>query len=196
MSAQWFLLAVLMVMAAGCTGDEETSEGACGSATILPHLSPVVFGDLVVLPDGATAEPGTSDNVPFEWVLLLSNNCLDELVISEVCIVGDAHNGDKDLQAFAVEGPVPASISRGEQAAVRLTYNPAAINALDIDGDGVPDPDRIAVVVQSNATDFPTLIVPVCARMVTEDADHPAYECSSPVSLAAGSVDLTLCDRD
>ena len=179
----------------GCGGADSDDPSACTSPEVLPHLSPVTLPDMLELPDGIDADAGTAKHAPYEWVLLLQSGCEQPVEISEICIVGDKHNGKDNSQAFTIEGPVPASVPFGTESAIRVTYNPDSLN-IDADGDDVPEPDRVAIVVQSNAANFPTLIVPLCARMVAPDSDYPEYECTSPVSLSPGAVDLTLCGAD
>ena len=69
---------------------------------------------------------------------------------------------------------------------VRLTYERDEPNGGD-------DVDDIAVVIQSNATNFPTLVVPVCARVIPEGQERSSIECTSPVSVPAGERDDSLC---
>ncbi len=182
---RWCLVLSFVI---GCGGSEEA-----GTPDILPHLSPASFGDIKVLPDGQDPEPGSKAFQPYEWVLLLQNTGTADLTITEVCIVGDQHNGGENDRAFAIEGPVPEIVPPGTEAAVRLTYDPSSKNIADVDGDQVPDPDRVAVIVQSDAGNFPTLIVPVCARLVEDGDEYPEFHCDSPVSLTPGAVDLSLC---
>ena len=77
-------------------------------------------------------------------------------------------------------------------AALRITYSPTAVNT-DLDGDGAPDPDNAAIVIQSNAKNFPTLVVPICARLVPAGTKRTEFVCTSPVTLVAGTKDATLC---
>ncbi len=190
---RWLITAACVALV-GCGGDDNGAAGGCATPEVRPHLSPVTLPDMVELPDGAEANPGSSVNPPYEWVLLLQSDCEQAVEITEVCIVGDKHNGQDGSQAFAIEGPVPATVPFGTESAIRVTYNPDVLN-VDADGDGVPEPDRVAIVVQSNAVNFPTLIVPLCARMVAEGSEYPEYECQSPVSLPAGAIDTTLCQQ-
>lgn len=175
-------------LAAGC---DSASEG-CVGPEILPHLSPLNLGSLHPLSSGATPEPGSADAVPLEVTLFLQSTCSTPLEITKVCIVGDAHNGDASDTAFTIEGPVPAMVGRGDAAAVRLTYDNGHVNR-DLDNDGARDPDNVAVVIQSNAVNFPTLIVPVCAAIIPADDNATAFACASPVTVPAGTSDPSLC---
>lgn len=160
-----FSLALLV----GC-GD---AEGGDGAVEILPHQSPVGLGQLWPLGD-AEANPGDPERVPFEFVLLLQSN--GGLEIDEVCLIGS--------DQFAVEGPVPSTPKRDEDAAVRITYE-----RTDVGG-----PDQAALIVQSNAENFPTLVVPVCAQVVADGSPRGAVECQSPVTVPAGEKQADLCN--
>ncbi len=133
---------------------------ACGSSgddtvgpKITPHVSPVQLGEF--WPQGAEdADPGNNERTPFEWVLLLQNEGDETLKVSKACLIGNDSNN------FVLEGPVPADIRGGDEGAVRLTY-----------GRTSPGSDRVAILVESNATKFSRLIVPVCAAVVADGAD-------------------------
>ena len=182
-------IALAVAIAAGC--DPREADDTCTDPTIMPHLSPVNFGDLQPAPEACAAAAGVQ-TIPYEWVLLLLSKCREPVVIDKVCLVGDAHNGVKGSPAFFLEGPVPSTATIEEEAALRITYSPAAVNT-DLDGDGAPDPDNAALVIQSNAKNFPTLVVPICARLVPAGTKPAAFACTSPVTVAAGQRDLTLC---
>lgn len=182
----------LAALIGGCGGDD-SGTAACTEPEILPHQSPVHLPDTRLLVAGETPDAGNRFATPYEWVLLLQSNCTTPVEINEVCIVGDDHNGQPGNKAFTIEGPAPASVPYGTEAAVRVTYDPDTENTLDADGDGNPDPDRVAIVIQSNAVNFPTLIVPLCARALAPDVTAPGYHCNSPVTLVAGAVDKSLC---
>lgn len=142
----------------GCDSDE--SEG-CTSPEVLPHISPVMLGDFY--PQGGTdADPGDNERAPFEFVLLLRSQCSAPVKVDKACIVGD------DRGAFTLEGPTPESIPSNEEGAIRITYDH-------------PDPtpngamEHVAVIVESNATNFPSLIVPFCARIIANGEDKRNY---------------------
>jgi len=189
-------VAVVSVLVAGplfgaACGDEGD---ACVGAAILPHRSPLNLGNFRPLGQGETPDPGDPEKVPYEVVLFLRNTCAGVVEIDAVCTVGDAHNGDEDDPAFTLEGPVPTSLAAGEEAAVRITYEPSGVNR-DRDDDGARDPDQVAIVVQSNAKNFPTLVVPLCAIVIPNDAEVVTFVCESPVTVAAGTKDASLCAR-
>ncbi len=192
------LPSVMVLLLTGLVvGACDAEEGSCGPL-ISPHVSPVYFGDVKKLANGAEPDVATLDTAPFEFVLILESACDPavggpDLVIDGLCLVGDAHNGDPLDPAFSVEGPVPSVLAPGELAAVRITYDPSAV-AEDTDDDGVPDYDSVALVVQSNATDTPTLVIPMCARLVGQNADLEPAACTSPVPLVEGEADLSLCE--
>ncbi|MCC6620667.1 MAG: hypothetical protein IT385_05405 [Deltaproteobacteria bacterium] len=164
----------------------------CVGASLLPHKSPLNLGNFRPLAQGEAPDPGDPEAVPYEVVLFLRNACAGEVDIASVCVVGDAHNGDEDDPAFTIEGPVPSSLATGEEAAVRITYDPSSVNR-DLDDDGARDPDQVAIVVQSNATNYPTLVVPVCAIVIPDGAEVVSFVCESPVTVPAGARDASLC---
>jgi len=179
-----------VVLGAGC----DSADGECEGPTILPRESPKALGPFRPLAQGEAPDPGSPGAVPYEWTLFLQNGCRAPLKIDKVCIVGEGHNGDPEDPAFTLEGPVPAVVDRGDSAAVRLTFDPKDVNR-DRDDDGQRDPDNIAIVVQSNATNFPTLVVPVCALIVPADevASAALVGCKSPITVTPGKADRTLC---
>lgn len=168
------VLACLAVMFAGCSG-----EGGGGDVDILPNVSPIRMGQMWPLGEN-TEDPGTNERVPFEVVLLLKTES-GGLEIEKVCLEGSADA----LAQFALEGPEPESPKRDEDAALRITYERQAPGG----------PDNVAVVVQSNAENFPTLVVPVCAQVVPDGQERiAAFECASPVMVPAGTRDDSLCN--
>lgn len=190
----WLLGASLLVGAtmsplAGC--DSSTSS-VCTGPQILPHQSPIRFGDLYLRGKNDEEHPESSVATPYEWVLLLQNKCSAPLKIEKVCVVGDAHNGAEGDQAFSLEGPVPTEIPYNQLGSLRITYDTTSVNE-DLDQDGKPDPDNVAIVIQSNATDYPTLVIPACARTVSKGTKKEVFECASPVEVPAGTKDASLC---
>lgn len=113
-----------------------------------------------------TPQPATNERAPYEWVLLLQNQCDDQLKIDSVCLVGDS------IDNFIIEGPVPTTVKRGDPGAVRVTYQRLTEGG----------PDNVAVIVKSNASDFPMLVVPVCGSVIADGQEKAAMECTSPVS--------------
>lgn len=140
--------ALMFVSIAAC-GDSEDTVGRL----ITPHASPVQLGDF--WPQGSTEpELGNNGRTPYEWVLLLQSIGDEPVKVSKACLVGDTNN-------FILEGPEPSTtIPAGDEGAIRLTY-----------GRTSPGSDKIAVVVTSNAENFPTLVVPVCAAVVADGAE-------------------------
>lgn len=170
---------LLGLLGAGC-GDAAESE-----AKILPHQSPASFGELYPL-GNHNAEPRNPQRTPYEWVLLLQSTGSDALIIEEVCIIGTRDDG-ADAAAFSVEVEdqhLPATVQAGRDFGVRITYDRQSHSA---------DADQVALVVQSNATNFPTLIVPVCARVIADGQERGAVACQAPVSVAPGARDPDLC---
>jgi len=151
--------------------------GGGGPVEILPSQSPARLGQMWPLGTNEP-DPGTTERVPYEWVLLLKTES-GALEVDEVCLVG----GADALAQFALEGPVPATPKRDKDAALRITYDRQAPGG----------PDNIAVIVQSNADNFPTLVVPVCAQVVADGEERIIFECTSPETVAPGQRDDTLC---
>ena len=165
-------LVLLGVISSGCRDG-----GANGPVEILPNVSPARLGQMWPLGEN-DPDPGSTERVPYELVILLTTES-GGLEIEEVCLEGSADA----LMQFALEGPVPETPKRDEDAALRITYERQA-----------PGPeDNVAVVVQSNAENFPTLVIPVCAQVVAEGQERVIFECSSPVTVAPGARDDTLC---
>ena len=192
-SVSFLCLAAIVFLALplslSCCGDDDDVE-ICEGPEIKPHLNPVFFGDFYPLPEGDDPQPGLNEYTPYEWTLLLSSDCEKAVVIDKICIVGDNHNGEEGNHAFTVEGPEPKTIPYGEKAAIRITYNHSDIN---IDGDGEADPDNVALIIQSNATNYPTLVIPICARIIPKGAERKGFSCKSPVTVEKGESDTTLC---
>lgn len=132
-------------------------------------------------PLGNAEEDVTSnERTPFEQVILLRARGEGEVTIDKICLAGDA------ASQFILEGPRPGVATPALDAAVRVTYERDTPNS----GDEV---DQVALVVQSNASNAPTLIVPICARVVRNGAERQPIQCDSPVSVPAGERDDTLC---
>lgn len=134
---------VVGLMALSC-GDTES-----GGAEIEPHVSPVQLGKF--WPTGSeTPELGNRDRTPYEFVLLLLSSGDADLNVSKICLGGDDAN-------FELEGPLPNPIRPGDQGAIRVTYLRTSTGS-----------DRAAIVVKSNATNLPSLVVPLCAEVVAD----------------------------
>ena len=165
-------LVVAGALAVGC-GDGDGG----GAVEITPDKSPIRMGQLYPLGENAE-DPGTNERVPYEVVLLLKTES-GALDIEKVCLEGPADA----VAQFALEGPVPATPKRDEDAALRITYERQA-----------PGPiDNVAVIIQSNAENFPTLVVPICAQVVADGSETVFFECTSPITVAPGARDDTLC---
>ncbi len=181
------VLASLMVL--GCDDDaqNDAAEGCTDppGPMILPHLSPVSLG--VMYPLGnKTPDATLRDRTPYEWVLLLQAPCENQLNISKVCLIGDDAKGGDDVAQFSIEGPTPMSPNAATPGALRITYDRQTPNSGD-------DMDNVALVIESNAKNFPTLVVPICARVVADGSPRPDLPClESPVSVAAGTK-VSLC---
>lgn len=80
---------------------------------------------------------------------------------------------------------LPATVQAGRDFGVRITYDRQSPSA---------DADQVALVVQSNAANFPTLIVPVCARVIADGEEKAAVACQAPVSVPAGEKNSDLCN--
>ena len=70
------------ILTTGCGSGEEESGG-----TLLPHQSPVAFGELYPLGDQSPNVANIS-RVPYEWVLRLQAR-EGSVIIEDVCLVGD-----------------------------------------------------------------------------------------------------------
>ena len=172
---------------ASCGDDGQEGEDGCSSPTLEPHVSQVPLG--VMYPPPAAAadrDPSSRESTPYEWSLRLRSKCSQPVKVSKVCLVGAGNKNGADVQQFTVEGPKPDSISSTFDGIVRITYKRDQPNS----GNEVDD---VAVVIQSNATNSPTLVVPVCARVVKNGDPRGEVTCTSPVTVAAGQRDDALC---
>ena len=158
-----FLVSLASVSACGGGGEED------GARVLESYPEVVSMGALYPYRE---SEEDVADNrrVPFERVILLRATGDLPVNISKVCLVGDGAN------QFVLEGPKPATATAATDAAVRVTY----------EREGKGGPDQIALVVESDAT-TPTLVVPICARVVADGASRDALECEPPVTTADAS---------
>jgi hypothetical protein len=135
--------------------------------------------------DADDSDVSDDSRVPYEWTVLLRTECAAPVTIDKVCLVGA--NGAADAPAvsqFLLEGPTATEVTSQEDAAVRLTYNRRQPGGVD----------NVALLVESNAADFPTLVIPVCARVVENGAERGAIECTTPVPVpAAGEAASASC---
>jgi hypothetical protein len=168
-----------LALGSGC-GETEDAQGA---AEVLPHQSPAPLGEMYPLGDN---DPDPSGNVrtPFEWILLLQSQGESPLTIDDVCLVGD---GVEHFEMEIETQELPATVDVGDTYGVRVTYDRQDPNDAD-------EVDNVAVVAQSDASNFPTLVVPVCARVVADGEDRGSVECESPVDVAAGESNPDLCN--
>lgn len=162
--------AVVTLTACGDSADENA--GQCTGREILPHLSPINLGEMHPL-GGETENPADNTRVPYEYVLLLDAPC-EPVDIAQICLVGDPARGGDDVAQYTLEGPVPETATGSEEAAVRITYDRDQPNS---------QPDSVALVVESNASNFPTLVVPVCAKVIPEGEEPAYFECTTPVAV-------------
>jgi hypothetical protein len=150
-------LAVVGFTAFGCSGsDDDLFTEVCEGRQLVPHLSPVSFGELRPL-GSATEDLHDASRTPYSWPLILHAPCDQEVTIDRACIVGDTDH-------FTLEGPSDDVASRGNDSAVRITYNRQTPNSGD-------EQDNIAIIIESNAEDSP-LVVPLCARVVDGSPDN------------------------
>jgi len=147
-------------------GDTET-----GGAQIEPHVSPIQLGKF--WPTGnETPDLGNRDRTPYEFVLLLLSSGDEDLNVSKVCLGGQDSN-------FELEGPIPNPIRPGDQGAIRITYLRNSNGS-----------DRAAIVVKSNATNFPTLVIPLCAEVVADgEAKNIVTACEISDEVAQAAAD-------
>jgi hypothetical protein len=197
LAALFALLSTVMLAAPGC-GDDEEAEN-CSGRTLVPHLSPISFNELWPPSPDEPDELGSSVRTPYEWVLRLQAKGIDDtpscesVAISEICMVGSA----EALAQFITypDAPLTADPGDSNDATIQVTYQRETPSTTI---------DAVAMVVQSNATNFPTLVVPFCARVVPDGEpknmlffpgeEHPDGECTSPVQAPpAGERDDTLC---
>lgn len=169
------VLAGLVVALGGC-GNTDESQDLCKGPELLPNRSPVSLGEIFPPSEDIEPNPGDNTRTPVEWTVLLESTCRESVEISETCVVGenDENSDQSDAQFFEMLGPTKTSVPTDEETAVRLSYEREAPNRED-------DVDNIALVVQSNATNFPTLVVPLCGRVIETGEDPGAVTCESPI---------------
>ncbi|MCB9539972.1 MAG: hypothetical protein H6704_27480 [Myxococcales bacterium] len=148
---------------------DDGGEDTCGGASAEPFPAALNFGEVKRAGQG---DPLT-DTVPARRTVLVRNGCSAALSVEQVCLVGDARG------AFELEGPTPMSAARGEEIAVRVTYD-ADMPAERVDGERPAD--VAALVIVSNAADSP-LVVPVCARLVGDGETPEAFDCPAAPEL-------------
>ena len=85
-------------------------------------------------------------------------------------------------------------IRNNYEARRKLELASKQMNA-DLDMVAVRDPDRAVLVVQSDAANAPTLVVPVCGRILPAGETADPYACPPPFTVPAGQRLDDLCDR-
>lgn len=169
----------LAVAVAGCSGtDGNGNGGACDEPTLQHSPKPFNFPEAHPPEDGEENR-GDRERTPFEATFHLRSQCRGEdIEVEKSCLVeeGDEIGYGKTTEHFSIEGPEPSTISHGQDSVIRLTYTREEPNQGD-------DIDDAAMVIQSNAANWPTLVVPVCARVVpeSEDRDPERVPCAAPI---------------
>lgn len=119
------------------------------------------------------------------------------LNVQSVCLLRNAHNQDPETPAFYLElepgQSLPLDVRQGHETGIRITYEVDSANG-DTSGDGVPDPDVAVLVVHSNASNQPILMVPVCGRVVTS-GEPQTWPCTLPNDVMPPSPDTGDCVR-
>ncbi|MFB6264584.1 MAG: hypothetical protein ABEL76_13310 [Bradymonadaceae bacterium] len=183
---------VASLSGAGC-GSSGASGPDCNGQRLRPNDDRAILGEFY--PRGnEPARPGSRDRVPFEWVLQLESTCGSPVTIERTCLIGDPEAGGRDTEQFFVEGPRPETVPPDRAAAIRVTYRRQSLNPRDENGDGRPDADRVGLVVQSNADNRPTIVVPICARVISANRDKQRIEsCEPPIEVESGEKTRGLC---
>ncbi len=179
-----------LLAAPGCDGAQDT----CTGAYIEAARPAIDLGDRLARPAGSPGDLLDTTRVPVRQTLLLRNTCGAPLTLREVCLINDGHNGVDGDPAFALEGPDRTRVAPGDVAGVRVTYDHPEPND-DLDQDAVRDPDRAILVVQSDAHNAPTLVVPVCGRILPDGETADPYDCPAPFALPPGEALPDLCTR-
>ena len=162
-------------LASACGGTDGGSD-LCKGPKLLPDQSPIILGEMYPSKKGIAENPGDNTRVPVERTVLLESTCRKTVEISTSCLVGENDEGDNssDAEFYTMEGPTQNSVPSDAESAVRLTYERKDPNNKD-------DIDNVALVVQSNAVNYPTMVIPFCARVVKEGTDRKAISCTTPV---------------
>ncbi len=184
-------------LAAGCGNNE--SEGVRTIGTNLqdpaqageermgePIFVGPIFPEMYPPSDNTADDPVDTERTPFEFVVLLRSTGEVPVDISEICLVGESDTARDQFILEAPETPVQ-STSQVDQA-VRITYDRQSPN-------GGGNVDRVSLVVQSNAENYPTYIVPFCGRVIGEGSDPQAIGCSTHLMVAPGESAEDLCNQ-
>lgn len=170
-----------------CSSDDGDSTELCAGVKIEPHVPQVPLGQMYPTPAKAEdRDLASRESTPYEWVLRLRSKCDEPVKVTKVCLVGDAAKNGADVEQFTLEGPKPTTIDSTFDGAIRITYKRQMPNSGD-------DIDNVAVVIQSNAANAPTLVVPVCASVVKDGQERTSITCTAPVMVAEGQKDESLC---
>lgn len=166
-------VSLALTLNVGCSGEEGGQE-ICEGRVMNPHFSPAVLGEF--RPPSSSQSHLDDTRIPYQWHLLLHAPCDEPVTIEEVCMID---GGDGAASQFVLEVPDETTASRNNDGVLRLTYERSDTHSGD-------DQDDIAIVVQSNADNAPTIVVPVCARVVSSFSDDRfGFECDSPVEIPA-----------
>lgn len=184
-------LSLLSLVALGhlsaCSSDDGDSTELCAGVKIEPHVPQVPLGQMYPTPAKAEdRDLASRESTPYEWVLRLRSKCDEPVKVTKVCLVGDSAKNGADVEQFTLEGPKPTTIDSTFDGAIRITYKRQMPNSGD-------DIDNVAVVIQSNAANAPTLVVPVCASVVKDGQERTNITCTAPVTVAEGQKDEGLC---
>ena len=172
----------------GCSGtDGNTGETCEGPKFVYNPPAPAYFQEAFPPKNDGTDSRGTKEHTPYEINFQLNSQCEKDVEIQNWCLLGDS----QDLEHFTLEEPSNTTFSREESSVVRLTYSRETPNQGD-------DADAVALVLQTNATNLPTLVAPICTRVIekTEDATRKTVECESPVEVVEpGTKKEGLCEE-
>lgn len=175
--AETLAVALLVVTGAGWTACDDAST-ECEQPELVSTLSPVNLGNMVKR-GSEPIDEATNTNPPYALALLLSSTCLQPVVIEKVCVVGDK-------ASFSLRGPNPESVPFRTETAIEITYDRTGTSPNG-------KPEQAALVIQSNAVNQPTMVIPLCARTVDNVSQKTVFACESPVTVEVGAKDDTLC---
>lgn len=170
-------IALLVLTTAGFSACDDASSD-CEQPELVSTLSPINLGNMLVR-GSAPIDEATNTHPPYSLGLLLSSSCLAPVVIDKVCVVGDK-------ASFSLRGPSPATVPFRTETAIEITYDRGGASPGG-------NPEQAALVIQSNAVNQPTMVIPLCARTVDDESKKTAFACESPVTVAEGAKDDTLC---
>ena len=182
-------LSLCLALGLGCSDGEPD----CPGLTIASNPTALNFGDLYARSADERGDPDDPTRTPHHRVVILENGCGGVLEITEVCIANDRHNGVDDDPAFLLEPPLHTELGPGGFTGARVTYDHTVVNE-DIDRDAERDPDIAALIVHSNAQNAPTLVVPLCGRIIRDDETAESFDCPAPFTVPAGQRLATACN--